>query len=114
LKKLVSPRKAFVVQNLIVETKQIDEHLIHSIYEICTRLHIVVEALDVRRVHDSEVVKLFCKSHDAAALTLAVGELYTLPDVFAVHTDSRMSRVEVGAEKNSIPSPITRESEESL
>lgn len=114
LEKLVSPRKAFVVQNLIVETKQLNEHLIHSIYEICTRLQIVVEALDVRRVHDSEVVKLLCKSHDAAALTRAVGALYLLPDVFAVHTNSRMSRVEVGAEKTRIPSPTTLDSEESL
>ncbi len=114
LDKIVSPRKSFVMQNITIETKQLDEHLMHSIDEICTRLHIVVEALDARRGHDSAVVKLFCKSHDAAALTRAVGKLYTLPDVSAVHTDSQMSRVEVKAEKNKISSPTTLESEESL
>ncbi|MBV9232384.1 MAG: MgtC/SapB family protein [Chloroflexi bacterium] len=101
LEQAFSPRKSSSTQKLSLETTSATGQLLGSVYDTCTRFHIDVETLEVRRAQEGETVTVICKVPTANKMAQLIGALREISEVRAVHADLEGTQAENSASTSS-------------
>jgi len=92
------PHRKSNAHHIHIETTAAQAQFISQVFEICKRNSIPVDALDIRKVKDTNAVKITSRIQSPAALIQALDELRTLEGVQAVNTDVPESGKEIDRE----------------
>lgn len=67
--------------------------MMHGIHEAFAQARIEIDTVELRTARRGKIVEIRCRTADSAALVRAVGPLHDLPEVSAIRTDIRGSKM---------------------